>query len=339
MKNKFVKEFSEGDKVDEFFMLKNSDTKTDKNGNNYLDMIVGDKSGEIICRKFRATEEEIDSCKIGEIYRIIGIIKEYNGSLNFNANSIELVSKEVEIDIGDYVSAAPIKAEEMLKEIKVYINKINNKEIRKIVIEILGNYKDKLMYYPAAKSNHHSFKSGLLYHLLRMLRSAEAMGSVYTNINMDLLYSGILLHDICKIEEMESNTLGIVEDYTMEGKLLGHIIMGIKIIEKTAERLNVDKEISIMLEHMILSHHYQPEYGSPKKPMFLEAELLHYLDIIDARVYDFGNAVEGVKPGSFSERVYVLENRNIYNPVFDKEVKSELINNEIIKEAKQLKME
>ena len=105
----------------------------------------------------------------------------------------------------------------------------------------------------------------------------------------------------------------------MEGKLLGHIIMGIKLIEKTAEKMGIDREISVMLEHMLLSHHYYADFGSPKKPMFLEAELLHYIDMIDARVYDFENAIENVKPGEFSDKIWVLDNRNVYYSLFDKQ--------------------
>ncbi len=318
MKNRFVMELKPGMKVEDFFMVKNSDTKTDKNGNYYLDMTVSDNSGDIVCRKFRATNEEIEFAKIGQILKISGVVKEYNGNINFNANTMEGV-EESEYSILDYIAAAPIKPEEMLSEIKVYINKIKNKDIRKVVIEILSIYKDKLMYYPAAKSNHHSIKSGLLYHMLRMLKTGESIGSVYENINMDLVYAGVLLHDICKIEEMDSNSFGVVKDYTMEGKLLGHIVMGIKIIEKVADKFEVDKEIRIILEHLLLTHHYEPEYGSPKKPMFLEAEILHYLDIIDARVFDFEKALKGVEPGKFSDRVWVLDNRTIYNPEYDKD--------------------
>ncbi len=317
MKNRFVMELKPGMKVEDIFMVKSSDTKTDKNGNYYLDMTVSDNSGDIVCRKFRATNEDIECAKVGLVLKISGIVKEYNGNINFNANTMECLD-ESQYNILDFIAAAPIKPEEMLSEIKVFINKIENREIRKVVIEILSIYKDKLMYYPAAKSNHHSIKSGLLYHMLRMLRTGEALGSVYENINMDLIYAGVLLHDICKIEEMDSNAFGVVEDYTMEGKLLGHIVMGIKIIEKVADKFNVDREIKIMLEHLLLTHHYEPEYGSPKKPMFLEGEILHYLDIIDARVFDFEKALKGVEPGNFSDRVWVLDKRTVYNPVYDK---------------------
>lgn len=337
MKKVFINSLSEGDKVEDFFMIKSTDTKTDKNGNYYLDMVVGDNTGEMICRKFRATSEEIEKIGVGDIFKIKGIVKEYNSNKNLNATAIESVMDSDEVNIFDYVSAAPVNPEEMLEMIKGYIKKINNKEIKNIIIEIYKLHKEKLMYYPAAKSNHHSIKSGLLYHMLRMLKSAEALGTVYQNVNMDLLYAGILLHDICKIEEMESNNFGIVSDYTMEGKLLGHIIMGIKLIEKTADKMGIDPEISIMLEHMLLSHHYYADFGSPKKPMFLEAELLHYIDMIDARVYDFENASENVKPGEFSDKIWVLDNRNVYNSIFDKN--SRPISNGIEKKQEQLKLE
>ncbi|MDP3386491.1 MAG: HD domain-containing protein [Eubacteriales bacterium] len=337
MKKVFISSLSEGDKVEDFFMIKSTDTKTDKNGNYYLDMVVGDNTGEMICRKFRAISEEIEMISVGDIFKIKGVVKEYNSNKNLNAVSIEAVMDSDEVNIYDFVSAAPVNPEEMLEIIKGYIKKINNKEIKNIVIEIYKLHKEKLMYYPAAKSNHHSVKSGLLYHMLRMLQSAEALGTVYKNVNMDLLYAGILLHDICKIEEMESNNIGIVSDYTMEGKLLGHIIMGIKLIERTAEKMGIDPEISIMLEHMLLSHHYYADFGSPKKPMFLEAELLHYIDMIDARVYDFENASENVKPGEFSDKIWVLDNRNVYNSIFDKNTGT--LSNRSGKKQEQLKLE
>ncbi len=318
MKTLFIKDLNEGDKLDDLFMVKSVDVKTDKNGNAYLDMIIGDQSGEMICRKFRATDDETEIAQSGEVLSFKGTVKEYNGQKNINAIAIGQVEEEGIIEMDDYIAAAPVPAESMMLEVKDYIKRIENKGIRQIIIEIYKQYKEKLMYYPAAKSNHHAFKSGLLYHMIRMLRSAEALANVYPNVDKDLLYAGVLLHDICKIEEMESDNMGIVSDYSMEGKLLGHIIMGVKLVEKTGEVLGVDKEIIIMLEHMLLSHHYHPEFGSPKKPMFLEAELLHYIDMIDARVYDFENALTTVDEGTFSDKVWVLDNRTIYKPQFNK---------------------
>ena len=102
----------------------------------------------------------------------------------------------------------------------------------------------------------------------------------------------------------------------MEGQLLGHIAQGVKMIDKLADELGISEEKAIMLEHMILSHHYEPEFGSPKRPMFPEAELLHYLDIFDARIFDMEEALKPVAPGDFSDKVWTLENRRVYKPTF-----------------------
>ena len=123
-----------------------------------------------------------------------------------------------------------------------------------------------------------------------------------------------MLHDLSKIEEMESNELGVVSSYTPEGMLLGHIIQGIKTIDRVGSQLEADQETIILLQHLVLSHHYEPEFGSPKRPMIPEGEILHYLDLMDARMYDMQKALENVEPGGFSEKIWLLHNRNIYRP-------------------------
>ncbi len=146
-----------------------------------------------------------------------------------------------------------------------------------------------------------------------MLRSAEALSGVYEGLNTDLLYSGIIIHDLAKIGELTSNNLGIAE-YSKEGQLLGHIVLGVIELEKAGNELGVSDEIMLLLKHMIVSHHYEAEYGSPKKPMFLEAELLHHLDLIDARIYDYQNATKNIEAGQFSDPVWSLDRRSIYKP-------------------------
>ncbi len=152
----------------------------------------------------------------------------------------------------------------------------------------------------------------MLYHIYRMLHLSDKISQVYENVNPDLLYAGVLLHDLAKIGELESNTLGFSE-YSKKGQLLGHLIMGINEIENAGRSLGISEEVIIILQHMVASHHYEPEYGSPKKPLILEAELLHYIDMIDARVYDFENALKNVDKGSFSEPVWSLDKRKLYN--------------------------
>ncbi len=192
---------------------------------------------------------------------------------------------------------------------------MEDKDLKAICIKLLDENKERLMYYPAAQKNHHAQLAGLLYHIKRMLMNGERMCQVYTNVNADLVAAGVILHDMEKLNEIDSNELGISTGYSFEGQLLGHLVQGIKSIEKVAEEIGMPKEKTIMLEHMILTHHYEPEFGSPKKPMFPEAEILHYLDIIDARMFDMADALQGVQPGEFSDRVWTLDNRKVYKPL------------------------
>jgi 3'-5' exoribonuclease len=151
-----------------------------------------------------------------------------------------------------------------------------------------------------------------------MLRTAESICGIYENLNADLVYAGVILHDMEKINEMQSDELGIVSTYTFDGQLLGHIIMGIKKIDEVAKRLEIDPEISSVLQHMILSHHYEAEYGSPKKPLIPEGEILHYLDMIDARMYDMTKALQNTEASEFANPSFVLDYRRLYKTKFDK---------------------
>ena len=147
-----------------------------------------------------------------------------------------------------------------------------------------------------------------------MLQIGKSLTTLYPFLNSDLLYAGILLHDIDKITEMVSDANGSVSDYSPEGKLLGHIVTEIVEIEEYGKRLDTDAEVLLLLKHMILSHHYEAEYGSPVRPMFPEAELLHHIDIIDARMNTMEKIEKGLTPGSFSEKVWGLDNIQMYRP-------------------------
>ena len=204
----------------------------------------------------------------------------------------------------------------MFNELHKIVSSFKNDDIRNILLEILSIKKEKLLYYPAAKSNHHSIKGGLLYHILSMIKLGEKICELYSIVNKELLFAGIILHDIEKTEEMNSSELGIVSTYTVEGQLLSHLIQGITLVDRVSSKVGASSEIRMLLQHMILSHHYEPEYGSPIKPMIIEAELLHYIDVIDARMYDMKKILDGVDEGNFSERIFSLNNRKVYKPKF-----------------------
>ena len=192
---------------------------------------------------------------------------------------------------------------------------LEDPDYRRISLKLLEKYEAPLLYFPAATKNHHSEMGGLLYHVLRMLQNAEAMCGVYSILNPDLLKCGVILHDIAKLEEIDADQYGMADRYTFEGQMLGHIVQGIKIVDRVSEELEMPQEKRILLEHMLLSHHYEPEFGSPKKPLFAEAEILHYLDIIDARMYDMENALKNVEAGEFSEKIWTMDNRKLYKPL------------------------
>lgn len=309
-----IKNMKAGEAIQGIYLLKTLDVKQGANGKTYLDLTIGDRTGEINCKVWDYTEGMENMVQTNNLIKIRGTVNEWQGRNQMKIDKIRAASEEDGADLNDFVASAPERPEEMLLEISEYIAKIKDYDIRSIVSYIVEDCEEKLLFYPAAKKNHHAIRGGLLYHILTMLRSGEKLMEVYSWLNSDLLYAGIILHDLAKTVEMESSELGIVSDYTIEGNMLGHIITGIKMIENTARDLGSDSEKAMLLQHMVLSHHYEPEYGSPVRPKLPEAEMLHYLDIIDARMYDIKKALDGVQGGSFGEKIWSLENRSFYKP-------------------------
>ncbi|MCM0649725.1 HD domain-containing protein [Clostridium swellfunianum] len=317
MEFKKINEFQSGERIDGFFLIKSVDLKTSSNSKKYLDFTLGDNTGEINAKLWELAEGDESRYEDNMLIKVRGSVSTWMNSLQLKIEKLRETVPSDDVNIDDFVQVAPLEPDFMYAEIFKYIDNMKNKDIKNIASILFKENHDKLMHYPAAKKNHHAVKSGLLYHILSMLRAGEKLSELYTFINKDLLYAGIMLHDMSKLEEMDASELGIVSEYTIEGQLLGHITQGIKRLELVAEKVGADKEIVMLLQHMILSHHYEPEYGSPVKPMFAEAELLHHLDIIDARMYDMKRVADETEKGSFSEKVYSLENRRIYKPTLE----------------------
>ena len=297
-----------------FYLLKGFEVKTGKTNKQYVDVHLEDKTGHINAKIWNVEGIKINEYQDTVAVKVKGKVKEYNGSLQLSIEKIRPIEEKDEIDLEELTPSAPFGSDEMYSVIEEYIEKINNDDFKKIVKHIIEQYKEKLLYYPAAKSNHHSIRSGLLFHIMRMLQAGEALAGVYGNINTDLLYTGVILHDIAKIEEMNANELGMVSEYSIAGELLGHITIGANLVHEVGKKLEVDPEIIMIIEHMILSHHYEADFGSPKKPVFIEAEILHYIDMIDARVFDFEKATRDISKGTFSEPVFSIERRKLYKP-------------------------
>jgi len=318
-KSFYVSAISPGDEVVDFFIAKNPGVRVGSNQKSYFDVTLSDKTGEINGKKWDVSEEEsvtLSSIKEGDVIKIKATVSEWNGTKQLRVARVRRTNPGDGFDMNDLVKAAPEESGAMYSFIMKEAQSIGDPELRAMAVTFLTENQEKLMYYPAAMRNHHAEYGGLLYHIKRMLEMGIRACQVYTNLDKDWVVCGVILHDMERLNEIESNELGVSPGYSFEGKLLGHIAQGIKAIDRLAEKTGTGQEKAVMLEHMILSHHYEPEFGSPKKPVFPEAELLHYLDMIDAKMFDFQEALEGVEPGGFSEKVRTLDGRMLYKPTF-----------------------
>jgi 3'-5' exoribonuclease len=298
-------------------MVKAIAIKIGSNKKQYLDMVICDKTGELTAKKWDVSDPELPTLNEiaeGDIVKLKGNVTEWNGMRQIRVQKLRKAVPEDNAELMDFIKAAPEKAADMYDFIMNAVENMQDEDLRKLCLRMLTDNREKLMYYPAASKNHHAELAGLLYHMKRMLMTAERVCEVYTNLNRDLVVAGVIVHDMEKLNEIEADTMGMASGYSFEGQLLGHLVQGIKTVERLAEELGMGGEKKIMLEHMILSHHYEPDFGSPKKPLFPEAEILHYLDMIDARMYDMQEALDATFQGEFSDRVWTLDNRRLYKP-------------------------
>ena len=201
----------------------------------------------------------------------------------------------------------------MYNELFGLAENFKDEELSKIVTAILKDNRSILLYWPAAFKLHHAVRGGLLLHTLSIVRLAEGVCKIYPFVDRELLLSGAILHDIAKLTEFNVAESGIATGYSVEGNLLGHLTMGAMVIEKYAEKLGVSRETAMLLEHMVLSHHGEPEFGAAVRPMFMEAELLSELDLMDSRVYEMREAASGANVNDFTGRIWAMDNRKLYN--------------------------
>ena len=315
MKSIYIKDLKKDQELTEFFMAKTLMIKVGSNGKQYLDITLGDKTGEISAKKWDVSDSEYPTLKAipdKSIVKIKGLVTEWAGQLQLRIQRIRQADEADGQQMKDFVKAAPEEPQAMYDYIYQIAQSMKDRDLRELCLKLLTVNKDRLMYYPAAQKNHHAELGGLLYHMKRMLMTGECVCRIYTNLNRDLVCAGVIVHDIEKLNEIRAGPDGIATGYSFEGQMLGHIIQGVKTIDRLTLELGFPREKAIMLEHMILAHHYEPEFGSPKKPLFPEAEVLHYLDILDARMFDMEDALVSTEPGTFSERIWALDNRRIY---------------------------
>ena len=297
-----------GQMFDGLLLVRQASQRTSSNGSKYLDMTLCDITAEVNAKMWDGTTPPPH---VAQVVRLRGMMLEYNGRPQLRVDKMRPAAEGDQVEMSKLAPCAPLPPETMLDEIMTRVEAMADDSLKALVKMRLEECGEALNYYPAASKLHHAERAGLLHHTSTMLRAAGAICEIYPTLDADLLAAGVVLHDLCKIGEMNADELGVVSDYTAEGMLIGHLVRGVSELDRCGRALNVKPELLMMLEHMILSHHDLPEYGSPKPPMFPEAEVLHVLDLLDARIFEMNRELKNAPPGGFTERIWSLE-RKLY---------------------------
>ncbi|MBO7662275.1 MAG: HD domain-containing protein [Clostridia bacterium] len=297
-----------------FLLIRSAEKRKDVKGNEYVDMNLTDRTGEINSKIWN-WDAGAETPEAGGVIKVRGLIQEYNGRLQLRVERWRPAEEGDPVDMNALVPCAPRSPEEMLSQIRETVASFRNEKLKKLTETMLAHVRESLPWFPAAQRMHHAERSGLLHHTTDMLRLAEGMLEVYPWLNRDLLLAGVILHDLGKIDELKSDRTGNVTDYTRDGQLLGHLVRGITNLHRAAEEAGVTGETVVLLEHMLLSHHGEAEFGSPRPPMFPEAEALHWLDITDARMNTMKAVLDKTPEGAFSEKIFSLD-RRVYHPLY-----------------------
>ena len=303
------------DVLETFLLIKSTAERKTKTGKPFLTITFQDTSGEMTGNLWDVSAEQLDMYRLGTVVHVKGKREEYNGQPQLRIDRIRLAQDSEPNNPELYVKRAPINREKMIEKLNEVIFDITNPYMNRIVRFLLNKYNKEFFHSPAAKSNHHAFNGGLAYHTISMLEMAKTVVDYYPNINRSLLYAGLVLHDLAKVIELSGPT---ATEYTLEGQLVGHIVLIDQEITAACQELKIetDTEDVLMLRHVILAHHGQMEWGSPVRPQVKEAEIIHYLDQLDAKINMMEDALDKTDPGSFSGKVWALENRQFYKPTF-----------------------
>lgn len=292
-----------------YALIKELNEKKDKNGNGFLDLIViGSDKKEYPAKIWRF--ENNGQFATDDVIEIEYTVDNYKGKTQLNITTIKKAPDEM---IKDFIPSSEYDGKSVFS---ILLNKVNNftdSELKAIVSQIMLDNRAALEVYPAAYRLHHAMVGGLMLHTASIVEMAEKICTIYPNINRELLLSGAILHDVAKTFEMNTAKSGLCSGYTIGGELIGHLVKGAMYIDETAKSLGIDSEKVTLLEHMVLSHHGVPEFGSPVRPMFLEAEILSSLDSLDATIFEINNATSKVEAGSFTDRQWALDNRKLFN--------------------------
>lgn len=313
MKDIYVADLSkfENQAVVSYFAVTSKQLRSRKDGGQYLALTLCDRTGPVECRMWESFEGSLDGFQLGDVVKIRGEVSRYNGRFQLTLDKLRRAA-DSEFDLADYVPRTLCDVDELWRELNRVVDSFTNMHLKALLHAFLDDEKTAaaLREAPAAKGMHHAWLGGLLEHVVSLLGICDLTARHYKDLNRDLLLAGAVLHDIGKIEELH---WGTSFDYTVRGQLLGHITIGIAMIESKLNAMpDFPPDLRLLVEHLVLSHHGRLEFGSPKLPMIPEAIVLHYLDDLDAKMQTMCNefarhSAQGRPPAAMTEWVRSMD--------------------------------
>lgn len=297
------------DEIEGFYILKSANPKVTANGKPFLTGALSDRTGVMEMKAWDYVGP-LTAADEGKVVKVRGTVGEFRGTPQFTASRIRLAAADDQVDPASLVPTAPIDREAAMAALQKWAASIEDEDYRAVAEAMLERHGQALERIPAAKSVHHAFLGGLLMHTANMMKLADFLAELYRDtIDRSLLLAGTLLHDMAKEQEFVFSQLGLATDYSVKGQLLGHLVMGAQEAARVAETLHVPEEKSVLLQHLILSHHGEPEFGAAVRPLCAEAELLSLIDAVDSRMEIYRETYDTMDAGTFSPRIFALEKK------------------------------
>ena len=283
MKSPFVKDLAADQVITGFFLVQEKEVRNTNTGKPYLRMELGDRSGSVEARMWEQFEACAKTVNRDDFVKVHARVEIYRNKPQLSLQQFRQAKPE-EIDLADFLAHTPFDVEEMYRQLLSDAEGIKNRWLQKLVLKILRNPEIEARYKraPAAKVMHHAYLGGLLEHVVGLCGLAKLVALHYPELDVDLLLTAAMLHDVGKLDELcyERSV-----SYTTEGQLLGHIVMELETVAKAMEEIDgFPAKLKAVVQHILISHHGQYEFGSPKLPMIREALVFHYLDDMDSKV-------------------------------------------------------
>ncbi len=291
MKSPYIADLQPNQTITGTFLVSYKEIRHKKSGEPYLILTLADRTGDVDARMFDNAADVIDTFEREQFVRVKGLLQVFQNRAQLTVHKIQPVP-EAEVEFGDYFPASTRNRDEMFAELQSWIASMTHPQLKALLDHIFADPEIALAYRtaPAAKSVHHAWLGGLIEHVLSLCHLAKFTAAHYRGIDFDLLLAGVILHDIGKIREL---TYARGFGYSTPGQLLGHITIGVQMVdEKIREIPGFPARLRDLLLHMILSHHGEMDFGSPKVPQFAEAMLLHQLDNLDSKMEIIRGATE-----------------------------------------------